>query len=54
MIKTSGHQVSPTEVEEVVLQSGLKGEEDGSLSRTCARLGVRYVNLEVGAGKLTT
>ncbi len=36
----------------VVLQNGLKGEEDGSLSRTCARLGVRYVNLEVGAGKL--
>ncbi len=36
----------------VVLQSGLKGEEDGSLSRTCARLGVRYVNLEVGHGKL--
>lgn len=36
----------------VLWQSGLKGEEDGSLSRTCARLGVRYVNLEVGAGKL--
>ncbi|HEY3444452.1 MAG TPA: hypothetical protein VGK29_27120 [Paludibaculum sp.] len=36
----------------VVLQSGRKGEEDGSLSRTCSRLGVRYVNLEVGAGKL--
>ena len=36
----------------VVLQSGQKGEEDGSLSRTCARLGVRYVNLEVGSGKL--
>ena len=35
-----------------VLQSGLKGDEDGSLSRTCARLGVRYVNLEVGAGNL--
>jgi len=36
----------------VVLQNGLKGEEDGSLSRTCVRLEVRYVNLEVGAGKL--
>jgi len=36
----------------VVLQSGQKGDEDGSLSRTCARLGVRYVNLEVGSGKL--
>jgi hypothetical protein len=35
-----------------VLQNGLKGEEDGSLSRTCTRLGARYVNLEVGAGKL--
>ena len=37
----------------VVLQNGLKGEEDGSLSRACTRLGVRYVNLEVGAGNLT-
>jgi len=36
----------------VVLENELKGDEDGSLSRTCARLGVRYVNLEVGAGKL--
>jgi hypothetical protein len=44
MLARGGHNV--------VLQNGLKGEEDGSLSRTCARLGVRYVNLEVGAGKL--
>lgn len=34
----------------VVLQSTLKGEEDGSLSRTCTQRKVRYVNLEVGAG----
>ncbi|MBI5083933.1 MAG: hypothetical protein HZB13_04975 [Acidobacteria bacterium] len=36
----------------VVLQSSPEGEDDGSMSRLCARLGVRYVNLEVGAGKL--
>ncbi|MBI5280105.1 MAG: hypothetical protein HY858_00380 [Candidatus Solibacter usitatus] len=36
----------------VVLQSAPEGEDDGSMSRLCARLGVRYVNLEVGTGKL--
>lgn len=30
----------------VVLQKTLRGEEDGSLSRLCTRLGVRYVNIE--------
>jgi hypothetical protein len=35
----------------VVLQSTGKGEEDGSLSRLCARRGIRYVNLEVALGK---
>lgn len=35
----------------VVLQQNAKGEDDGSLSRLAARRGVRYVNLEVGAGK---
>jgi hypothetical protein len=34
-----------------VLQSDAGGDDDGSLSRLCARLGVRYVNLEVGLGK---
>ncbi|WP_321475160.1 hypothetical protein [uncultured Paludibaculum sp.] len=36
----------------VLLQNEPKGEDDGSLSRLCGRLGVRYVNLEVGIGKL--
>ncbi|MGC4056083.1 MAG: hypothetical protein QM757_45335 [Paludibaculum sp.] len=36
----------------VLLQNEAKGEDDGSLSRLCGRLNVRYVNLEVGLGKL--
>ncbi|MBI4889239.1 MAG: hypothetical protein HY821_01360 [Acidobacteria bacterium] len=36
----------------VVLQSEAGGEDDGSLSRLCARRGIRYVNLEVSHGKL--
>lgn len=36
----------------VLLQNEPKGADDGSLSRLCGRLGVRYVNLEVGIGKL--
>lgn len=36
----------------VVLQYEPKTDDDGSLSRLCGRLGVRYVNLEVGLGKL--
>jgi hypothetical protein len=34
----------------VVLQHSA-GEDDGSLSRLCARRGIRYVNIEVGAGR---
>jgi len=34
-----------------VLQANPKGEEDGSLSRLCARRGIRYVNLEAALGK---
>lgn len=36
----------------VLLQNEPKGSDDGSLSRLCGRLGVRYVNLEVGIGNL--
>jgi hypothetical protein len=36
----------------VVLQYSPPHRDDGSLSRLSARLGIRYVNLEVGAGKL--
>ncbi|HWQ56180.1 MAG TPA: hypothetical protein VN442_21010 [Bryobacteraceae bacterium] len=35
----------------VVLQRDKPAADDGSLSRLAARLGVRYVNLEVGIGK---
>lgn len=35
-----------------VLQQGLQGEEDGSLSRACSRAGVRYVNVEAYIGRL--
>lgn len=34
-----------------VLQAGLLGEEDGSLSRACARAGVRYINIEAYLGQ---
>jgi hypothetical protein len=34
-----------------VLQNEARGDDDGSLSRLAARLGVRYVNLEAGLGK---
>lgn len=34
-----------------VLQQGQQGEEDGSLSRACARAGVRYVNIEAHLGQ---
>jgi hypothetical protein len=37
-----------------VLQRGALGTEDGSLSRLCARRGVRYVNLEVQLGDTKT
>gem|GEM_PF-869223 len=33
-----------------VLQTEAKGEDDGSLSRLCASLGIRYVNLECALG----
>jgi hypothetical protein len=36
----------------VVLQNDPAGPDDGSLSRLCAKRGVRYVNLEVASGKL--
>jgi len=36
-----------------VLQQSPKGQDDGSLSRLCARRGIRYVNLEVSLGKAT-
>jgi len=36
----------------VVLQNDAAGEDDGSLSRLYAKLGIRYVNLEVAHGKL--
>ena len=35
----------------VALQNRAPKTDDGSLSRLCARLGVRYVNLEAGRGK---
>jgi len=34
-----------------VLQQSPKGDDDGSLSRLCARRSIRYVNLEVSLGK---
>jgi hypothetical protein len=37
-----------------VLQNEPAGPDDGSLSRLCARQGIRYVNLEVAHGKLET
>lgn len=36
----------------VVLQNKAPKEDDGSLSRLMAKRGIRYVNLEVGLGKL--
>jgi hypothetical protein len=36
----------------VVLQNDPAGPDDGSLSRLCAKRGIRYVNLEVASGKL--
>ncbi len=36
----------------VVLQNTAPKDDDGSLSRLAARLGIRYVNLECGLGKL--
>jgi hypothetical protein len=35
-----------------VLQNEPAGPDDGSLSRLCARQGIRYINLEVAHGKL--
>jgi hypothetical protein len=35
----------------VVLQNHPKGDDDGSLSRVCARRGLRYLNLECEIGK---
>jgi len=36
----------------VVLQNEAPPPDDGSLSRLCAKRGIRYVNLEVASGKL--
>lgn len=36
----------------VVLQSTAPKDDDGSLSRLAARLGIRYINLECGLGKI--
>jgi hypothetical protein len=36
----------------VVLQNTAPPDDDGSLSRLAARMGIRYVNLECGLGKL--
>jgi hypothetical protein len=36
----------------VVLQNTAPKDDDGSLSRLAARLGVRYINLECGLGKI--
>jgi hypothetical protein len=36
----------------VVLQNTAPRDDDGSLSRLAARLGIRYVNLECGLGKI--
>jgi len=36
----------------VVLQSAAPKDDDGSLSRLAAKLGIRYINLECGLGKL--
>jgi hypothetical protein len=36
----------------VVLQQTPAAEDDGSLSRLAAKLGIRYINLECGIGKL--
>lgn len=36
----------------VVLQNSAPKDDDGSLSRLAARLGIRYVNLECGLGKI--
>jgi hypothetical protein len=35
-----------------VLQQGIQGAEDGSLSRACSRAGVRYINIEAHMGQL--
>jgi hypothetical protein len=37
-----------------VLQSQPQGPDDGSLSRACARAGVRYVNIEAHMGQLAS
>ena len=34
----------------IVLQETSRGEEDGSLSRLCAKRGIRYVNIEAALG----
>jgi hypothetical protein len=36
----------------VVLQNTAPKEDDGSLSRLAAKLGIRYINLECGLGKV--
>jgi hypothetical protein len=36
----------------VVLQNTAPKDDDGSLSRLAAKLGIRYINLECGLGKI--